>query len=79
MRVIAAVTLLFLPGTFVATLFSASFWDFIPGNQGFKVSSYIWLYWLVTASVTAAVLFIWRGFPPDQAVRAVRRCSATGE
>ncbi|CAG5180770.1 uncharacterized protein ALTATR162_LOCUS9397 [Alternaria atra] len=41
MRVIAAVTLLFLPGTFVATLFS-------PGNQGPKVSSWVWLYWVVT-------------------------------
>ncbi|KAH7088343.1 hypothetical protein FB567DRAFT_524190 [Paraphoma chrysanthemicola] len=63
MRVIAAVTLLFLPGTFVATLFSASFWDFSPGNQSSKVSSWVWLYWLVTASLTAAVLCIWRGFP----------------
>jgi hypothetical protein len=63
MRVIAAVTLLFLPGTFVATLFSASFWDFSPGNQGAMVSPWVWLYWVVTAGLTAAVLCIWRGLP----------------
>lgn len=63
MRVIAAVTLLFLPGTFVATLFSASFWDFSPGNQGSKVSSWVWLYWVVTGALTAAVLCVWRGIP----------------
>ncbi|KAH7077786.1 hypothetical protein BKA63DRAFT_601836 [Paraphoma chrysanthemicola] len=44
MRVIATVTLLFLPGTFVATLFSASFWDFSPGNQSSKVSSWSFTY-----------------------------------
>ncbi|RYN24238.1 hypothetical protein AA0114_g12794 [Alternaria tenuissima] len=51
MRVIAAVTLVFLPGTFVATLFSATFWDFSPGNQGPNVSSWVWLYWVVTGTV----------------------------
>ena len=63
MRVIAAVTLLFLPGTFVATLFSASFWDFSPGNQSSKVSSWVWLYWVVTGALAAAVLCVWRGIP----------------
>ncbi|KAH7348240.1 hypothetical protein BKA66DRAFT_576155 [Pyrenochaeta sp. MPI-SDFR-AT-0127] len=63
MRIIAAVTLLFLPGTFVATLFSASFWDFGPGNQGPKVSQYIWVYWVITIVLTLAVLCIWKGLP----------------
>ncbi|EXK25872.1 hypothetical protein FOMG_17524 [Fusarium oxysporum f. sp. melonis 26406] len=34
MQVIAAVTLGFLPGTFVATLFSTSFWNFQSDNEG---------------------------------------------
>ncbi|CAI6341357.1 unnamed protein product [Periconia digitata] len=62
MRVIAAVTLVFLPGTFVATLFSASFWDFSPANSnGPHVSSWVWLYVVVTISLTAAVLAVWKG------------------
>ncbi|EHL02211.1 hypothetical protein M7I_1805 [Glarea lozoyensis 74030] len=40
MQVIAGVTLVFLPGTFVVTLFSASFWDFQPGNTGRIVSGW---------------------------------------
>ncbi|KAF2030645.1 hypothetical protein EK21DRAFT_111738 [Setomelanomma holmii] len=63
MRIISAVTLLFLPGTFVATLFSATFWDFSPDNAGAKVSSRVWLYWIVALALTAAVACIWRDLP----------------
>ena len=63
MRVIASVTLLFLPGTFVATLFSASFWDFSPSNQGSVVSKWVWLFWTITIVLTVAVLGVWRGYP----------------
>jgi hypothetical protein len=62
MRLITAITLIFLPGTFVATFFSTSFWDFAPGNRGSKVSSWVWLYWLVTISLTLLVLGVWRKF-----------------
>jgi Mg2+ and Co2+ transporter CorA len=60
MQVIAAVTLGFLPGTFVATLFSASFWNFQPENTGRVVSRWVWLYWVVAAVLTLAVLAAWR-------------------
>jgi Mg2+ and Co2+ transporter CorA len=60
MQVIAAVTLGFLPGTFVATLFSASFWNFQPENKGSVVSKWVWLYWVVAAVLTLAVLVGWR-------------------
>jgi hypothetical protein len=60
MRVIAAVTLGFLPGTFTATLFSASFWNFQPSNKGRVVSKWVWLYWVVTVVLTLAVLAAWR-------------------
>lgn len=63
MRVIAVVTLLFLPGTFVATLFSASFWDFSPANRGSVVSEWVWLYWIITIALTVAVLAVWRTHP----------------
>ncbi|KAF2848669.1 hypothetical protein T440DRAFT_151375 [Plenodomus tracheiphilus IPT5] len=62
MRVITAITLVFLPGTFVATLFSASFWNFAPDNTGSKVSGWVWLYFVATAILTLLVLSVWRGF-----------------
>jgi hypothetical protein len=60
MQVIAGVTLVFLPGTFVATLFSASFWDFQPGNTGRIVSGWVWLYFVTTILLTSIVLFGWQ-------------------
>ncbi|EPE24519.1 hypothetical protein GLAREA_08371 [Glarea lozoyensis ATCC 20868] len=60
MQVIAGVTLVFLPGTFVVTLFSASFWDFQPGNTGRIVSGWVWLYFLTTILLTSVVLFGWQ-------------------
>lgn len=60
MQAIAAVTLVFLPGTFTATLFSASFWNFQPGNHGRIVSNWVWVYWVLTIFLTLAVLAVWR-------------------
>jgi hypothetical protein len=60
MQVIAAVALGFLPGTFVATLFSTSFWNFQSDNEGRVVSRWVWLYWVVTTVLTLAVLVAWR-------------------
>jgi hypothetical protein len=56
MRTIAAVTLVFLPATFTATFFSTTFFSF---QGGASVSSWIWLYWLITAVLTGAVLCCW--------------------
>jgi len=57
MRVISAVTLVFLPATFTSTFFSASFFDFAPGAS--VVSRWVWLYWVVTALLMALVLGGW--------------------
>ncbi|KAF2177734.1 hypothetical protein K469DRAFT_696495 [Zopfia rhizophila CBS 207.26] len=57
MRTIAAVTLGFLPATFMATLFSTGFFDFHKNGQ--VVSSWIWLYWLFTVLLTIFVYFGW--------------------
>ncbi|PMD47753.1 hypothetical protein L207DRAFT_523115 [Hyaloscypha variabilis F] len=58
MRVITWITLVFLPGTFMATLFSASFFNFQPGNSGSHVSRWIALYFGLTVFLTAAVFVI---------------------
>ena len=62
MRLMAATTLVFLPGTFVATLFSTSFWNFEPQNQGPVVSKWVSLYWTLTLILTLVVLGVWRIF-----------------
>jgi hypothetical protein len=69
MRLITAITLIFLPGTFVATLFSTSFWDFAPGSKGANVSGWVWLYFVITISLTMLVLGVWRKYG------AVTRCT----
>ncbi|KNG50788.1 hypothetical protein TW65_01766 [Stemphylium lycopersici] len=60
MRLITIITLIFLPGTFVATFFSTSFWNFAPDNKGSKVSSWVWLYFLLTAGLTLLVFLVWK-------------------
>ena len=62
MQVIAAVTLGFLPSTFIATLFSTSFWNFQPDNGGRVVSKWVWLYWVLAVVLTLAVLAAWKIF-----------------
>ncbi|KAI4954827.1 hypothetical protein J4E86_006137 [Alternaria arbusti] len=62
MRLITAITLVFLPGTFVATFFSTTFWDFSPDNKGTKVTYWVYLYFVVTIGLTLLVLVVWRKF-----------------
>jgi Mg2+ and Co2+ transporter CorA len=58
MRIIAAVTLVFLPGTFTATLFSTTFFNFQYQSSRI-VSSWLWLYFVVTVFLTLAVVAGW--------------------
>lgn len=59
MRIIAAVTLVFLPGTFVATMFGSGFFKFFPEGSSRVVSSWIWVYWVLTIGITMIVLMFW--------------------
>ena len=58
MRSIAVVTMLFLPPTFIATLFSTSFFNF-QSRDGPVVSPWIWLYILLTAVLTVVIQGLW--------------------
>jgi hypothetical protein len=58
MRIIAAVTLVFLPGTFTSTLFSTTFFNFQYQSSRI-VSSWLWLYFVVTVFLTLAVVAGW--------------------
>lgn len=58
MQSIAVVTLIFLPGTFTATLFSTTFFNFQTRTSNI-VSWWLWLYFVVTVVLTFAVLIGW--------------------
>ena len=62
MRSIAVLTLVFLPGTFVATFFSTSFYNFHVIGKDDLVSKYYWIFWVVTVVLTLSVLLIWWAF-----------------
>ena len=59
MKVIAIMTMVFLPGTFFAALFSVPSlrWDTRP-----VIQDNFWVYWAFTLPFTALVLLIWAGW-----------------
>ncbi|KAI1264935.1 hypothetical protein F5Y18DRAFT_71372 [Xylariaceae sp. FL1019] len=60
MKSIALLTMIFLPATFVATLFSMGFFNYQgPNGDILRVSPYIWLYFVVTILVTSVAFGIW--------------------
>lgn len=85
MRIIAAVTLIFLPGTFVATVFSTGMFDWGHGDPTSSggdggsdggsrmVSKYIWVYFMLTGALTAVVLAGWGLFSWVQKRRMVKQ------
>ncbi|KFZ19987.1 hypothetical protein V501_00367 [Pseudogymnoascus sp. VKM F-4519 (FW-2642)] len=60
-RIMKSVTILamvFLPATFVAGLFSTTFFSFAE-NDGWGFSSKFWIYWVVVIPLTAAIVSGW--------------------
>ncbi|KAH7397336.1 hypothetical protein BKA66DRAFT_546363 [Pyrenochaeta sp. MPI-SDFR-AT-0127] len=70
MRVIAIVTLMFLPGTFLSTWFSASFWNFDPKVNGPVASKWAIFHFGVSIAMTLAIFIAWRN---DSLSRKKRR------
>ncbi|KAJ8120071.1 hypothetical protein ONZ43_g3127 [Nemania bipapillata] len=63
MRIITLVTLLFLPGTFVAGFFGMSFFDLDDGEGAagtWTTSKYLWIYFAITIPLTAMTLAYWK-------------------
>ncbi|USP72805.1 hypothetical protein yc1106_00079 [Curvularia clavata] len=56
MRIIAAMTIFFLPATFTATFFSTAFFDFNSSLDGRMYSPWLWLYFVVTFVLTLVVM-----------------------
>ncbi|KAI9702332.1 MAG: hypothetical protein M1836_000811 [Candelina mexicana] len=63
MKTIAALTMIFLPGTFVATLFSMVFFkaDSAPDSR-FSVDPHWWVYVAVTIPLTIITILVWLGW-----------------
>lgn len=59
MRVIAAVTLLFLPSTFVSAIFSTSFFNYDHGAGVWAISDKFWIYWAVAIPLTVVSVLTW--------------------
>ncbi|KAL2192721.1 hypothetical protein P885DRAFT_64663 [Corynascus similis CBS 632.67] len=62
MKAIAVMTILFLPGTFFATLFAMPLFDFsVPPGEP-VVTSRLWIYWAFTGPFTVFLLLCYVGF-----------------
>ncbi|KAF2789724.1 hypothetical protein K505DRAFT_188783, partial [Melanomma pulvis-pyrius CBS 109.77] len=61
MRSVAMVGLIYLPATFVTGLFGMNFFQFCgnPGDETWKVSDKVYLYWAVTVPLTLATILVW--------------------
>ncbi|RDA83009.1 hypothetical protein CP532_4401 [Ophiocordyceps camponoti-leonardi (nom. inval.)] len=57
MKTISLMGALFLPGTYLASVFSTSFFDFKPTSS--RVASDLWIYFIVTIPLTAAIVGSW--------------------
>ncbi|KAL2354960.1 hypothetical protein BJ546DRAFT_1061247 [Cryomyces antarcticus] len=63
MKTIAAMTLIFLPGTLIASLFSSNFFNFSVGSDGqseVRLSSYFWVFWIIAVPLTVLTVVLWR-------------------
>ncbi|EPS41010.1 hypothetical protein H072_5130 [Dactylellina haptotyla CBS 200.50] len=58
MRTIAIITLVFLPGTFVAAVFSMSMFNW-ESDGSIVVSRHIWMYFAIAVPLTLTVMFLW--------------------
>ncbi|KAI1737669.1 hypothetical protein F4680DRAFT_427568 [Xylaria scruposa] len=58
MKTIALVTMVFLPATFVASLFSMTFFDWNP-PKGEHMSPEIWIYVIIAVGLTLLVVGLW--------------------
>lgn len=58
-RIIAVLLMAFLPGVYIAVLFSGSMFDWHAKHAGGILSEWFWLYWAITGPLTAGVLGTW--------------------
>lgn len=59
MKTIAILTMVFLPGTAVASFFSINMFNWSPSSGQGVVSRYLWIYFVAAIPLTAMVLAVW--------------------
>ncbi|KEZ45114.1 hypothetical protein SAPIO_CDS2547 [Scedosporium apiospermum] len=69
MRSIALVTMIFLPGTFFASVFSMTFFDWNGSGDGNIVSGYLWIYIVIVFIFTVVTLGCWWYFGVHRRLR----------
>lgn len=58
MKTISLLGAIFLPGAFLASIFSTTFFSFnVPDNE--LVSPQFWIFWAVTIPMTVIIVFVW--------------------
>ncbi|KAJ9162367.1 hypothetical protein NKR19_g1302 [Coniochaeta hoffmannii] len=62
MKTIATLTMVFLPATFVSSVFSMTFFDWDPPEGKQIVSQYAWIYPAIVAAITILVVGVWYPF-----------------
>lgn len=63
MRTISALTIVFLPGTFVRTIFGMAFFNFNEdGTNDLRVNPIWWLYVVITVPLTALIISLRAGW-----------------
>ncbi|KAB2581266.1 hypothetical protein DBV05_g268 [Lasiodiplodia theobromae] len=79
MHTIALITLVFLPSTLIATVFSSSFFDFTTADDdkstGVHLSSLFWIFWVISIPVTLVVVSCWWCFKWNSNRRKKKRAS----
>ncbi|KAF2135191.1 uncharacterized protein K452DRAFT_260998 [Aplosporella prunicola CBS 121167] len=58
MKTIAVMTLIYLPGSYIASIFGMNFFDF-SSSSGLILSDKFWIYWVLTAIMTLLTIGIW--------------------
>ncbi len=59
MKTISLLGAVFLPGAYLASVFSMTFFDFQAEQGKPTVSSQFWIYWVVTVPITAFIVGFW--------------------
>ncbi|KAI1261135.1 hypothetical protein F5Y18DRAFT_210161 [Xylariaceae sp. FL1019] len=59
MKTTSFIALLFLPPTFTSAIFSTSFFSFGDDENGWRVSTKFWWYWVVVVPVTLLSVLVW--------------------
>ncbi|KAF1850800.1 uncharacterized protein K460DRAFT_412448 [Cucurbitaria berberidis CBS 394.84] len=62
MRSISLVTMVFLPGTFFASIFSMSFFNWFGSEGKSRISSSVWIYVVITVLFTGVTIGLWYFF-----------------